>query len=88
MDYKYKIGDAVLVRSDLESGEEYRMRSGPEPEGVNTFVFEMDPYIGQVVQISGYHGYQYEIQEDNGNKLWTDEMFEGLATCADFRSLL
>lgn len=30
MEYRYKIGDAVLVRDDLKYGVFYDMRSGPQ----------------------------------------------------------
>ena len=36
--YKYKNGESVRVREDLQSGTVYYMRSGPEPDanGIET----------------------------------------------------
>ena len=71
---KYKVGDKVRVRNDLEIGSRYQM----EDTGVkDTFVSEMDQYSGKVVTIHGIWGCEYEIVEDNGKYNWTDEMFEG-----------
>ena len=67
---KYKVGDKVRVRSDLEVNMDY----GPQ-----TFVREMSQYIGKVVTISETYSNRYNIKEDEDEWYWTDEMFEGLA---------
>lgn len=67
---KYKVGDKVRVRSDLQINRSY---------GAYTFVSEMSDYKGSVVAISEVYLTCYCIEEDKGIWKWTDEMFEGLA---------
>lgn len=67
---KYKVGDKVRVRSDLQINGSY---------GAYTFVSEMSDYKGSVVAISEAYLTCYCIEEDKGIWKWTDEMFEGLA---------
>lgn len=67
---KYKVGDKVRVRSDLQISRRYgayRLASG------------MYHYKGSVVTILKAHPTCYCIEEDEENWTWTDEMFEGLA---------
>ena len=76
---KYKAGDKVLIRPDLEEGRYYTMQGG------RTLVANNDMsrnYAGRVVTIKCYtdHGY-YTIKE--GEWGWTDEMFTGLVTEID-----
>lgn len=66
---KYKVGDKVRVREDLKVEEYY---------GGIFFEDEMASFCGQMVTICEIiHGY-YEIEEDCGDFVWTDEMFEPL----------
>ncbi len=68
---KYKSGDKVVVRKDLELDHRYYML---DSDIADTFVPGMDDYCGSVVTIKRvYHG-KYEIMECGWN--WTDEMFE------------
>lgn len=67
---KYKVGDKVRVRSDLQINGSY---------GAYTLVSEMSDYKGSVVAISEVYLTCYCIEEDKGIWKWTDEMFEGLA---------
>ena len=69
---KYKVGDKVRVRSDLQISRRY---------GSYMFSSGMDHYKGSVVTISKVHLnlYFYCIEEDGGRWIWADEMFEGLA---------
>lgn len=69
---KYKVGDKVRVRSDLQISRRY---------GTYMFASGMDDYKGSVVTISKAHQnlYFYCIDEDGGRWIWADEMFEGLA---------
>lgn len=69
MNYKYKIGDKVRIREDLESGIQY--------DDV-TYVSEMDKYRGKVATITNYAGIyhpSYFIDLDEETYYWTAEMF-------------
>lgn len=67
---KYKPGDRVKVRSDLECITKY---------GTHHFVHSMKPLLGKTVTIIGCGPYcdDYRIKELDGY-LWTNDMFEGL----------
>ena len=69
---KYKVGDKVRVRSDLEIGRRYNMENSGER---NIFVPRMSELKGKIVTIS-YVDSQYSIEEYGFR--WTDEMFEGI----------
>lgn len=92
MDYKYKIGEAVLVRSDLRNcGTRYYMESGPESGDANIDVTltMIEDYSGDIVHIARYtSGGFYKIKEDNEEWLWTDEMFMSPSMGLNFCSLL
>ena len=63
---KYKVGDKVRVREDLEADKEY---------GKDLFVSEMSFLKGKTVIISDIKYGFYKIIEDSGKWNWTDEMF-------------
>lgn len=66
---KYKKGDKVRIREDLESGIQY---------GDVTYVSEMDKYRGKVATITNYAGVyhpSYFIDLDEETYYWTAEMF-------------
>ena len=67
---KYKVGDKVRVRSDLEENTCY---------GGKIFVRGMAVHRGKNVEISKVHDDVYCIKESDREWFWTDEMFEGLA---------
>ena len=67
---KYKVGDKVKVRSDLEKNTSY---------GGKTFARGMAVYRGKNVEISKVHDDAYCIKESDREWFWTDKMFEGLA---------
>lgn len=72
---KYKVGDKVRVRNDLELYEKtYYMEDHVEHNSVTISMLE---YCGQVVTIREIYDKQYKI--DGSIFRWTDEMFEGLA---------
>lgn len=71
---KYKIGDRVRVRNDLQIGKRYPMENG----GSDTFIEEMAHFRGKVVTICDC-GNKYRIKEDEDGWYWTDGMFVGLA---------
>lgn len=63
---KYKVGDKVRVRRDLENAVMY---------GVLCATYEM--LKKKIVTIKSVHDGYYKVVEDDYK--WTDEMFEGLA---------
>ena len=64
---KYKIGDKVLVRPDLEENKIY---------GVEVVMSDMLFFRGKIVTIEHVnHPYYYRIKEDPDQWYWTDEMF-------------
>ena len=63
---KYKIGDKVFVRSDLEVGKRY---------GNNSFVSEMLSLRGKIATINNIMYGFYLLEEDSAEKKWTEEMF-------------
>lgn len=65
---RYKVGDKVRVRSDLEEHKEYG--GWYTSEG-------MVMMRGEIVTIRGVGSSAYELEEND--LMWTDEMFEGLA---------
>ena len=64
---KYKVGDKVKVKEDLEIGKTY---------GGLTFSFQMREYRGQIVTIKTADDDSYQIEEDELNWYWTEEMLE------------
>jgi hypothetical protein len=74
---KYKVGDKVRVKQDLEIGKKY---------GCADFTNDMQMYIGKIVTIArvlwvsdGSGDFGYDIVEDKGFYIWTHEMLESLA---------
>lgn len=75
---KYKVGDKVRVRDDLEIGKWYSMNNCTFSDYVNS---KMITFKGKEVTILADNCFgMYLIKEDNGEWHWTDEMFSGLAT--------
>jgi len=67
--YGCKIGDKVIIKSDLKSGEDYNNVD---------FVEEMTKYLGKeatIVEII-YTDWQYGLDIDNNHFSWTNEMLE------------
>ena len=72
---KYKVGDKVKVRDDLNLFAAYRMADGGACDGV---VDEMMELRGRIVTIKSItDAGKYRIKEGDYN--WTDGMFAGLA---------
>lgn len=66
---KYKIGDKVLVRSDLEENKKY---------GDKVVISDMLYFKGKIVTIEHVdYPNHYRIKEDPDQWHWTDEMFSG-----------
>lgn len=63
---KYKVGDKVRVREDLEVGKEY---------GNDIFIKDMSLLKGEIVTISDIKYDFYKLKEDSDKWNWTDEMF-------------
>lgn len=64
---KYKIGDKVLVRPDLEEGKTY---------GYEIVISDMLYFKGKIVIIEHVdYPNHYRIKEDPDQWYWTDEMF-------------
>ena len=78
---KYKVGDKVLVRSDLKTnGESYKMNDYKSGFGKYCTVVHMKEFFGKVVTITEVREQDcYRIKEDSEKWKWTDEMFIGLA---------
>ena len=64
---KYKVGDKVRVRRDLEEGETYGGWNALE---------DMVKMRGEIVTIRRVRSSAYELEENN--LMWTDEMLDGL----------
>ena len=65
---KYKIGDKVRVREDLEVGKEY---------GNDYVINSMLSLKGKTVTICNIDDNEYKIKEDFQKHWWTEEMFSG-----------
>lgn len=66
---KYKVGDKVKIREDLIVDVEY---------GSDSFAEEMEQYKGKTATITDTYFGKYEIDLDDGDWCWTDEMFEDI----------
>jgi hypothetical protein len=65
---KYKVGDKVKIRSDLQVHKFY---------GPNEFTSPMREWLGQVVEINSIYQDSY-LMIDGRGYIWTDEMIECL----------
>lgn len=65
---EFKVGDKVKIRYDLSEDEEYH------GIGVDLGMLE---YRGKIATIKVVHNDYYDIDIDNDDFGWTDEMFEG-----------
>ena len=78
MDYRYKIGEVVLVRDDLKYGAFYDMMSGPySKDKRNIATLDMSELHGQLVHIKAYTSDGQYLVEEAGGFRWTDDMFSG-----------
>lgn len=81
---RYKVGDVVRVRSDLDYDATYYMDDRSES---NDITEEMMEKAGTLVKIEAISGGQYRVKGVR-YVLWTDEMFEDNQTCAEITDLL
>lgn len=74
---KYKVGNKVIVRKDLDEYKYYRMEHKEDIR--NTVTSEMYALRGQIVEIEDINERieQYKVK-GSFDVHWTDEMFEGL----------
>lgn len=83
---RYKVGDKVRMIDKFVQDEIYYMRSQGNKAGVSlgvslTIKWSLQDRMrlaGKIVTISEVRDY-YRIKEDGRRKLWTDDMFVGLA---------
>ena len=71
---KYKVGDKVKIREDLEVGRQY---------GADDFARGMEQYKGKTATIANVYNNVYHLEvDDDDNEYctwhWTDEMLEGV----------
>lgn len=71
---KYKVGDKVRVRKDLNHANLY--------DGYLVLA-DMFDYCGEEVTIATVHPDHYHIKEDHEIRLWTDKMFEPAPICTE-----
>lgn len=91
-EYRYKIGDKVLVRKDLHEAltysDSYKMRSGPRAGGCAGCTKRHLSFAGTVVTIKSYQNGGYHIAEAPDADFWTDDMFDRSVCELRFESLL
>lgn len=75
---KYKVGDKVRVRDDLEIGKWYSMNNRTFSDYVKLENDNIQRERSNDFSCNCFG--MYLIKEDNGEWHWTDEMFSGLAT--------
>lgn len=68
---KYKVGDKVKVRTNLEVRSGYTMEDGSHSNSVTP---TMSDYGGQVVTIESVSESGYRVREDRNRWMWTDQM--------------
>lgn len=66
---KYNVGDKVKIREDLKVGRRYNKC---------LFVENMKKYKGKIATITEITDNDYDIDIDDGDWCWTDEMFEDI----------
>lgn len=69
---KYKAGDKVVVRNDLQCGQFYYNENRDGCDVATIFMIEL---CGKVVTIKRVVGDKYHIKEDGDKFSWTDDMF-------------
>ena len=73
---KYKIGDTVKIRGDLNAEKTYN--------GISVSIPMVRNLARKEVTISHFNGKVYRIKEDKGKWTWTTDMFVGIqATIPD-----
>jgi hypothetical protein len=76
---KYKVGDEVVIRKDLDESNRYCMSDGKTEDSVGGKMLLYAGKKAKITSISKPYG-KYSIDIDGGVWNWTDEMFAGLAS--------
>lgn len=79
----FKAGDIVTVREDLSEGKRYKSDGDAPGNDRCSVAYNMIKYAGkqmtiaEVQETSNFRGprTRYHLTEDNGEWVWTDEMF-------------
>lgn len=80
--YRYKNGEEVIVRADLDRDTRYYMRSGYRADEQYTMLsYNQSQRLGKPVHIKTKRDGRYFIEEDYGGYAWTDDMFEDPKEC-------
>lgn len=80
--YRYKNGEEVIVRSDLDYNTRYYMRSGYRADEQYAMLsYGQFRKLGKPVHIKDKRGGRYIIEEDYSDSAWTDDMFESPNEC-------
>lgn len=87
MEYRYKIGDLVKVRSDLTREKCYYMHSGPKSGSEPGTMYSMEKRRGEIHTIVGYD-YGYYLIDEPKHSFWSDDMFEPVQNECVCQSLL
>lgn len=87
MEYRYKIGDIVAVRSDLTRKKCYYMHSGPKSGWEPGTMSSMEKHRGEVHTVVGYN-YGYYLIDEPENLCWSDDMFKPIQNECVCKSLL
>lgn len=87
MEYRYKIGDIVAVRSDLTRKKCYYMHSGSKSGWEPGTMSSMEKHRGEVHTVVGYN-YGYYLIDEPENLCWSDDMFEPIQNECVCKSLL
>lgn len=78
---KYKVGDQVKIRKDINSNDNYYMEFDEEYYNYATenmvISAEVNDYIGTIAIVSDI-GYFLDMSIGDSFGVWTDEMFEGV----------
>ena len=80
MALKYKVGNKVRIKSIDWYNQNKTSDHGYIDCGAMPFVYSMAEFCGKIVTISYINSRDkcYEIEEDDGENGWTDEMIEGI----------
>lgn len=70
---KYKVGDKVKIKNNLEIDVEYSME---ENDFSDTVVEEMEEFFGEEATIEDTSIYGYSLNIDGGEWNWTDNMIK------------